>query len=263
MLIQHPRFIDLTGKTIGRLSVLHPTRKNGRLAWMCSCSCGTLPTIRSSELLDGKAKSCGCLRKDLMRIRGPEVLKNYVQNNPQLLEKMQRTQGVRLKKFRNDPANRDLYATMVADFVAFNEQRQRQYRVSLGLDPSTPISSIKEQLHTALKPLLKAIMGRDGFRCACCGTHNRALEVHHIVLRRESSFPLWMDPTNLITLCENCHKNVVHRGNFCSEPDPVWTSRLAKLAIERNCLSPVDPDLIGKVQEIFQKVLSKQKVNYA
>ncbi len=262
-MIQHHRFIDLTGKTIGRLSVLRPTRKSGRLAWVCSCSCGTLPTIRSSELIDGKAQSCGCLRRDLMRIRGPEILKNHVQNNPQLLEKMRQTQGLRLKKFRNDPSNRDLYASMIADFVIFNEQRRRQYRASLGLDPNTPISSIKEQLYTALKPLLKATMMRDGFCCAGCRIHNRTLQVHHIVLRRESPFSLWMDPTNLITLCEDCHKNVVHRGNFCSEPDPVWTSRLAKLAVERNNLNPINPDLIGKTQKIFQGILSKQGVSYA
>jgi len=159
IILRRPRFVDIVGKTIGRLRVLRSVRtKSGRPAWECSCSCGTIATIdsasllsrgtkscgcarggrniditnqlfgrltavkrvenseprsrwictcscggittvRLSELKAGKTRYCGCLRKEINCKRGPEILKNYVQNNPQLLELMRNSQGKRLHEF--------------------------------------------------------------------------------------------------------------------------------------------------------------------
>lgn len=59
--------LDLTGQTFGlvtafkREMVLRPSgRLEGR--WRCKCKCGKEVSIRTSALLNGNTKSCGCFR---------------------------------------------------------------------------------------------------------------------------------------------------------------------------------------------------------
>ena len=59
---------DLTGKTFGKLTVLHQTdlRKYGNILWECLCECGNTALATTSNLLAGRVRSCGCLQvKDL------------------------------------------------------------------------------------------------------------------------------------------------------------------------------------------------------
>ena len=59
---------DLTGKTFGKLTVLHQTdqRKYGNILWECLCDCGNTAFATTSNLLAGRVRSCGCLQvKDL------------------------------------------------------------------------------------------------------------------------------------------------------------------------------------------------------
>ena len=66
------KFIDLTGKRFGKLTVLEraENNKDGRVVWKCQCDCGNITHVRSYCLL-GKGrngtKSCGCV--SLERIR--------------------------------------------------------------------------------------------------------------------------------------------------------------------------------------------------
>lgn len=56
--------IDLTGKTIGRLTVVKQAseRRNRYIMWECKCSCGNTTIVSSSNLRLEKVKSCGCGR---------------------------------------------------------------------------------------------------------------------------------------------------------------------------------------------------------
>ena len=64
------RKIDLTGRRFGKLSVIKEAAnynvKRG-IAWECLCDCGNSSISLSYTLLNGNAKSCGCLRKETMR----------------------------------------------------------------------------------------------------------------------------------------------------------------------------------------------------
>jgi hypothetical protein len=64
------RFWDLTGMVFGRLTVVSfvNERKNGKYAWLCKCECGNLKIIRDINLRNGETKSCGCLKRERMRI---------------------------------------------------------------------------------------------------------------------------------------------------------------------------------------------------
>ena len=53
-----------------------------------------------------------------------------------------------------------------------------------------------------------ACLMRDSYRCQECGKSNCRLEAHHIVYREHGGKDTL---TNLVTLCDSCHKNV-HQG---------------------------------------------------
>ena len=62
------------------------------------------------------------------------------------------------------------------------------------------------------------VLWRDGYACQCCGAHSTKkkdvkLHVHHLESRKTGGDA----PSNLITLCEDCHKKL-HRG-LISETD--------------------------------------------
>ena len=63
---------NLAGSKIGRLTVLcrnFETQTDRTIRWDCVCDCGERRSIRSSDLLSGKTKSCGCLIADIIASR--------------------------------------------------------------------------------------------------------------------------------------------------------------------------------------------------
>lgn len=64
------RLVELTGKVFGRLIVLNrdlekeKSIKSNSTCWLCLCECGNKISVRSSCLVSGKTKSCGCLNKE-------------------------------------------------------------------------------------------------------------------------------------------------------------------------------------------------------
>ena len=63
-----PKLMDLSGKTFGKLTVveldLNRSKESKWRYWLCQCACGNenLASVCTSELNNGKRKSCGCLR---------------------------------------------------------------------------------------------------------------------------------------------------------------------------------------------------------
>ncbi len=63
--------IDLTGRRFGRLTAIRIwSMTNRRTYWLFRCDCGKEKPIRSSHVIQGRTKSCGCLNKELARTRG-------------------------------------------------------------------------------------------------------------------------------------------------------------------------------------------------
>lgn len=60
---------DLTGRKFGELTVIRkdtPYRTPSGIPfarWVCRCKCGKTKSIRATHLLNGKTKSCGCLKQ--------------------------------------------------------------------------------------------------------------------------------------------------------------------------------------------------------
>lgn len=62
----YKKYNDLTGKRVGRLTVIKrmPNNANNKIMWLCKCDCGNETTVISSLLNTGKTKSCGCLTRE-------------------------------------------------------------------------------------------------------------------------------------------------------------------------------------------------------
>lgn len=71
--------IDLTGKQYGRLTVikLNGKDKHNNAMWECKCSCGNNIIIRGATLRNGRARSCGCLHRELTKL----LAKNNITHN--------------------------------------------------------------------------------------------------------------------------------------------------------------------------------------
>lgn len=65
-----PEYIDKTGKTFGRWTVLYrlPNRidrsGNPHTMFRCKCECGTEKDVQASSLYSGRSTSCGCVHKE-------------------------------------------------------------------------------------------------------------------------------------------------------------------------------------------------------
>ena len=71
------KYIDLTGKRFGRLTVAErgPNNKNPKngytsIQWWCDCDCGNRKLVRACDLRNGHSRSCGCLHKDVATATG-------------------------------------------------------------------------------------------------------------------------------------------------------------------------------------------------
>lgn len=62
---KHPRFIDRTGQSFGRWTVLgYAGKRKGSHLWRCRCSCGHEGVAFGSNLASGISTSCGCYRRE-------------------------------------------------------------------------------------------------------------------------------------------------------------------------------------------------------
>lgn len=62
------KLIDITGQRFGRLTVI---RRDGfsnswHTMWLCRCDCGNTVRVERGNLVNGRTRSCGCLKRDLL-----------------------------------------------------------------------------------------------------------------------------------------------------------------------------------------------------
>ena len=63
---------NLIGLNFGRLKVVRQSDKrnqNGSVMWLCKCSCGNTTLTSGHYLVSGDTRSCGCLRRELNKIK--------------------------------------------------------------------------------------------------------------------------------------------------------------------------------------------------
>lgn len=68
---------NLTNQKFGKLTALRIDHKSkGRIYWLCHCECGIFKCIRTSDLIRGHSKSCGCYQKEVARQKQTKNIKN-------------------------------------------------------------------------------------------------------------------------------------------------------------------------------------------
>lgn len=70
---------DLTGRRIGRLTVIEETdeRRGGSVVWLCECDCGTRKRISAQCLKSGRVLSCGCYNREIITTHGESKTRLY------------------------------------------------------------------------------------------------------------------------------------------------------------------------------------------
>ena len=65
------RKIDLTGRKVGRWTVMHEAghNKHRQALWECRCDCGTVRAVNRCDLRSGRSKSCGCIQAEQLGAR--------------------------------------------------------------------------------------------------------------------------------------------------------------------------------------------------
>lgn len=70
---------DIVGRVYGRLTVVRNSgkRTHNRVLWECRCQCGKTTLQVKSSLTGGLSTSCGCLKRELARLRCKERHHNW------------------------------------------------------------------------------------------------------------------------------------------------------------------------------------------
>lgn len=55
---------DISGVRFGRLVAVERTTDTTRVVWRCTCDCGAISHVYSSNLIYGRTLSCGCLHRE-------------------------------------------------------------------------------------------------------------------------------------------------------------------------------------------------------
>ena len=70
--------LNLVGKKFSRLLVIEFAHmKNHRSYWKCLCDCGNEKITVRASLIGGCTKSCGCLKKEMLREKNKSIKYSY------------------------------------------------------------------------------------------------------------------------------------------------------------------------------------------
>lgn len=107
-------YVDLTGRTFNKWTVIkRGTRKDGRI-WVCACRCGRIQSLSTAQLKQEYSKSCKyCFERPDVRLRPYEALYNKL-----------RGEAARLQRRTGWAAECDL---SYEDFLAFTTQLSCHY----------------------------------------------------------------------------------------------------------------------------------------
>lgn len=72
--IKHRYLVDIRGQRFGRLVALEPTERRCKsdrsIVWRFRCDCGRTHLAKSKNVVYGRTRSCGCLRREHVRKLG-------------------------------------------------------------------------------------------------------------------------------------------------------------------------------------------------
>jgi len=214
------KFIDLTNKKFGKLVVVsRAANKNKQTKWLCKCDCGKEKEIQASNLKNGVSKSCGCLRKELVKgkffkdITGKRFGKLVAIRTCGLNKN-----GSFIWEFKCDCGN--LYYNTSTRAVTGHSNSCGCLKLSYATDNWSGKKSPKwntnktyeerrgERKIEGYNEWRKKVYAKDNWECAVCGSNNGhgiyKLNAHHLESYQYNK-ELRCDINNGIALCHKCH----------------------------------------------------------
>ena len=102
------------------------------------------------------------------------------------------------------------------------------------------------------------IMERDKFTCCHCGDSKKTLNVHHLAYAKGAA-PWEYDPSNLITLCEDCHELAEERitkiRTMAGGRSDYLMKGLCRILHAQAAIAPYDDALLVEATEAFLSFL--------
>lgn len=176
------------GDRFTRLLVLAliPDRKNPKAK--CICDCGAVVTPQRGALKNGRAKSCGCLRRELLA----EALKRLTRMDDD--ERIRRSRAAsdawhKVNIEKNRAASRKFYSLNKSKVKVYHHRRRAQLHAAEG-----SVSAGREG------QLMRLQQGK----CACCRVSLKETK-HHIDHMTALSRGGTNDDSNLQLLCATCN----------------------------------------------------------
>ena len=110
------KHVNLTSRTFGRLTAIEPTLRRdrkGSVYWKCICSCGNETEVTEDALVQGNAKSCGCLKRE---------------NQEKISQRLHRVDGTCIKFLEKRKKRKD----NKSGFRGVYKMANGRYKVSIG-----------------------------------------------------------------------------------------------------------------------------------
>lgn len=239
----------LIGRRFGRLTVIEDSgkRKRRNVIWKCKCDCGNIKEVSNGHL-GRNVFSCGCLGKELRKLRSKEnspswkggVTKKNLPFYDTYAEQIMYAEPVRRSTEDKNilevkctycgkwyiPKMSDINNRIQALNGNVNSDAENRLYCSYGCKKECPIfwrvkhpKGYKKTSSREVQPELRQIVfERDDWTCQKCDS-TKSLHCHHVEgIRWE---PLESaDIDKCITYCKKCHKEV-HKKEECKYKDMI------------------------------------------
>lgn len=176
------------GARFGRLVVLEliPDAKNPKAK--CRCDCGSIITPQRGALRIGKAKSCGCLRREIFTAAQAGRTKMDE-------AEYRRRQAASIDKWHKE--HRDKTRAASRKFYQLNKQKVKTYHHKRRAVIRNAEGKVSADIESRLMDLQKG-------RCACCNRKFTDVKHHidHVIALSRGGKN---DDSNLQLLCETCN----------------------------------------------------------
>lgn len=194
----------------------------------CLCDCGNEKVLRQPKLYT--TKSCGCLIGEYSRSQREDLAGNRYARLTVISLDVPTGKwicqcdcgGVAYsKKSSLQSGGTQSCGCLQKEKVSANKIAYlKDYRKSRGLPEDVPMETEESLERSKFKPLSFEVIKRDNYTCVWCSKVGGKLNAHHIKLWSASP-ELRFNKDNLVTLCEDCHKDVHKGGN--TKFDPLMT----------------------------------------
>ena len=203
---------ELLGQKSGRLTVIGFT-EGKKYKLICQCECGNIKEVDKACFRSGKSKSCGCLRRDLVRenqTRKLEVGKTY--GHITVLEKIYHNDGTPPTwRVRCELCGKEYISNgrTIEDgsgmCLSCSRKGERNPSWDSAITDEERKKRRKWECSNEIKEWRDSVFKRENYTCEKCGVRGDRMNAHHkngykwCVAQRTNV-------DNGACLCERCHK---------------------------------------------------------